>query len=606
MDDLRHTALAAGLGEAELQHVARVMEPMLVPSGQTICKQGDLDQDMFVIARGRVRITVECDGNSSLVNYLGPGDHFGELSLLTGAPRSATVTAAMDTDLLKLRREAFQQVIAMAPYFGLNLSRSLGAWLRGMMTGKRQRHVPAVVGLAAATPRTRALLRPLAEALAQAGVKFRILADRPAEWPVDGSQHVCPLPEPEVGMDRAAVARDHLAQALEQRDRALIVLSQQAPDLAQLLKPCDEVWWLVEMNDFERARARLQALLQVEPALVPCTHLLWVRHDSEPLPPSISPSLGIAEPAFHVTIRGDVDHPVFHQQRDLARLVHRLKRIRVGLALGGGGARGLAHVGVLRALERDGFFVDMLSGTSIGSIVGLGYAVGHSPDAILELFKRDLVPGARWRLLPGGWRWYLMWMYRAGGWERLLRRILPSCLLESLPTPLYVVCADLVTGTLVVRDRGDAVAAVLQSINLPVIARPILRDGQALVDGGVLNNLPSDVLHQHQADLVVVVDVASQLAQEFAGNQPTTPAERMRRPGFLETVLRVIEIQQYELQAVRQHDFDITIVPQTGRFGFADFSRAAELAEVGEAAAEKVLPELRRALAELDRRATIP
>jgi predicted acylesterase/phospholipase RssA len=121
-----------------------------------------------------------------------------------------------------------------------------------------------------------------------------------------------------------------------------------------------------------------------------------------------------------------------------------------------------------------------------------------------------------------------------------------------------------------------------------------LRDGMALVDGGVLNNLPGDVLPERGADFVVGIDVVSKLPAGFARSP------RGKRPGILETLLRVTEVQAFGTTALRATSFDLLITPDTSAYEFADFSRAAELAEAGELAVQEVLPQLRQLLAQLE------
>jgi predicted acylesterase/phospholipase RssA len=300
------------------------------------------------------------------------------------------------------------------------------------------------------------------------------------------------------------------------------------------------------------------------------------------LPPAGRHGLGIA-PDFQVTLGEKGGQPGGLPKRDLARLVNHLGRRRLGLALGGGGMRGLAHVGVLRALERAGIYPDLISGTSIGAIMGALYSRGHSPDAILEMFQKEVASGALLRRVPGAEILKTWSLFRFGGWERKLRRHLGDAALEQLPIPVYPVSVDLIRGTCVVRDEGDVVDAALESSNLPVLARPIRRDGAALVDGGVLNKLPGDVARDRGADLVVGVDLASPLAPRLGGN------------GILKVLLRVLAVLRSNLLA-GPAAVDLMISPDLGAHGMFHYSRFAELVEAGEAAAEEAIPALQRLL----------
>jgi NTE family protein len=153
----------------------------------------------------------------------------------------------------------------------------------------------------------------------------------------------------------------------------------------------------------------------------------------------------------------------------------------------------------------------------------------------------------------------------------------------------------------VVRQQGDAVHAILESINLPIVSRPILRDGMALVDGGVLNNLPADVLAENGVDFVVGVDVSSRVRNEFAGNRPDMPTVKMRNASALDTLFRIFESQAHNMGRMRNRAVDFWIKPDTSPFGLAEFHRTAEIAAVGESAARDVITELKQRLVQLER-----
>ena len=128
------------------------------------------------------------------------------------------------------------------------------------------------------------------------------------------------------------------------------------------------------------------------------------------------------------------------------------------------------------------------------------------------------------------------------------------------------VTVDLVQVRTVVRRQGDAVHAILESINLPIVSKPILRDGMALVDGGVLNNLPADVLAESGVDFVVGVDVSSRVRNEFAGNRPDMPTARMRNASALDTLFRIFESQAHNIGKTAQSSG--RFLDQAGHLGF--------------------------------------
>ena len=603
---LRHSLLCQGLDNAHIRYLIDALRPVAFAAGDVILRQGEPGQNMYIIASGRVRVTLSQGGAPQrLLEILGPGEHFGDMALLGDNVRSATITAAVDSQLLELDRDRFNQLLLTAPAFAANLSRALERRLRLEMTRRRRRERPTLVGLVNTSARTQGLIRPLAAALIAQNESIEILTDRAEIWPAEGRYLVERIPA--VGgaavrstADRVRLVRERLQQVVRTHDRVLLELSQGAEnELAQLLAPCEEIWWLVESRFAEPAIERLRALAVAAPRLAERIHLVWLLSSKERFSPGRPDDLPIAALDFKVNLNDDLTHASWRSRQGIKRLVHHLRGTRLGVALGGGGARGLAHLGVLRALDREGIHFDLVSGTSVGALMGLAYAGGWRPEDAMREFARVLRP-PRWaRLLPKGARWYLWWKYWRSAWDVMLRPYLHDTRLEQLPTPLYVMAVDLISGKPVVRDRGDSIHAVMESINLPYFSRPIRRDGMELVDGGVLNNLPGDVLPEYGADFVVGVDVASKLPADF-GAADDASLVKPRRPGVLETLLRVSEVQAFGLTALRSHSIDLLIAPDASAFDFADFGCAEALAEAGEAAAHEALPQLKQMLANLE------
>jgi len=258
--------------------------------------------------------------------------------------------------------------------------------------------------------------------------------------------------------------------------------------------------------------------------------------------------------------------------------------------------------GVLQVLEENGIPIDRISGTSAGALTGVLYAAGIPANSIVEIFTRDLKPAWYYRWLPHGDAWFMLRKYRQKGWDTLLRRYLHRWRLEQLPIPLSSMTADLVSAGEVVRREGDAVDAVLESINLPIISQPICRDGKVLVDGGVLNVVPADVLVNQGSNVVIAVDVAAKIRFEFVGNRSDTPTSEMTIPSAAQTAVRLRTVQDRNSRSVGCHAADLIIEPDVSTVVLSDFKRAAEIAELGRSAAEAALPKLRTILKQTDPR----
>jgi predicted acylesterase/phospholipase RssA/CRP-like cAMP-binding protein len=597
---LRRSVLCTDLSLGEIRYIAERLQPRMVPAGCEIVRQGEPGRSMYFVDRGRVRVTVSLAGEPPrTVEYLGRGGHFGEMALLTDGKRAATVSAVIDTWLLELAQPEFQKLLIHVPGFAANLSRAVVARLRRDTARRERPHRPAVVALVAGSPSGRNVVRALASRLLQRGESLGLLTDceqRPAGEPRLVIER---LPAGLTADDLVQAVQVRIHQLMEHQTRVLLDVAEQPPStLLPLLGTCEQVLWLVDARQWE-ASVRLASHLAGQlSGLSERLHLVWLLGEHERFAPADVPS-GLAPLSFkipwdeHAQAAGGV-------QRGVERLARHLRGTRVGVALGGGGARGLAHLGVLGALEDEGISFDLVAGSSSGALMGLSYAGGWSPWDALPRFRKALTPPRWLRSLPGGYRWYMIGMFRFDRWDRLLRPYLQRATLQQLMLPLYTVAVDLVSGREVVSDSGDAIRAVMESINIPLVSRPILRDGMALVDGGLLNNLPGDVLRTRGASFVVGVDVVAELPRRFGQNLPETPTGQMRQASLVETVLRVTDVQAHGLTTLRAEAVDLMIRPDTAAFEFADFTRADELAEAGRAAAQEALPTLKQALEDLE------
>jgi len=193
-----------------------------------------------------------------------------------------------------------------------------------------------------------------------------------------------------------------------------------------------------------------------------------------------------------------------------------------------------------------------------------------------------------------------MYKYRRGHFDPMLRKYLHDERLEQLALPCLAVTVDLVGGNYVVRDRGDAVHAILESINLPVLSVPIVRNGQALVDGGLVNNIPADVLVSMGCNFVIAVSVTAKMEKQFCNITPEQSAKRGKTPSILETLLRSLLVQSYSVNAHGVQPADVVIEPDVSGYDLAQFTQAKELAAIGKAATLEQIPKIRKLLARLD------
>ena len=254
------------------------------------------------------------------------------------------------------------------------------------------------------------------------------------------------------------------------------------------------------------------------------------------------------------------------------------KRIRVGLALGGGFARGVAHIGVLRVLEENKIPIDCLAGTSVGAMIAAAYASG-SPLAEME----HRATATQFRDFA---RWTLSWLGVATN-ERLenyLHQFSDATRFEDLKIPLAITATDLGTGEPVYFTEGELGLALRASCAYPGLFLPVEYQSRIFVDGFLSAPVPVEAVRQLGADRVIAVYLES------------SPVD-VKPENMIDVIGRSFSIMQRHTQRVWRRDADVVIEPDVAHFDWKDFEKTPALIAAGEAAARASLPQIRAALA---------
>jgi predicted acylesterase/phospholipase RssA len=360
----------------------------------------------------------------------------------------------------------------------------------------------------------------------------------------------------------------------------------------------DAVLWCIRPQDVAAALRALKVVERSEPRFREKVCMVWLLTHDAPAPPYVPELWEVVAADFKIYSGELKPNQGGLLQQGLGRILRRLRGVQIGLALGGGAARGMAHLGVLKALEQHGIFVDRIAGTSAGAMVGALYASGMDPDYATQCFKRDLLPPWFFRRLPASGYWYLLYKYRRRQFDPMLRKYLGDLRMRQLVIPLTTIAVDLVDGVALARDDGDATRNVLESINLPPLSLPIVHYEQAVVDGGLLNNVPANTLVAKGCNFVIASTVTARLEKDFMGIR-----SKKSRGGFLSTIqviMRQQMIQSFSMNAVGVKPADFVIAPDVTSFDISEFTRADEMAVVGENAANESIHKLKTMLSKLD------
>ena len=266
------------------------------------------------------------------------------------------------------------------------------------------------------------------------------------------------------------------------------------------------------------------------------------------------------------------------------------KRKPLGLALGGGGARGYAHIGVMRVLEREGFVPDMIAGTSLGSLVGAFFAAGHKADKVQEIIAQT----SFWRLLDLN---PVKDMLNFSELAKVFEQHLPRTF-EELPMPFAVTASDLITGTEVYFREGELYQAIRASIAYPGAINPIWVGNRLLSDGGLLNQIPVDVVRFLGAERVIAVDVTPLEAlrdRPYKKNWWDQIFRRGIEVNPIQSVYRAVEIMQIRLAEVKLAVSrpDLILRPKLEGMGLFSFQNLEQAIADGETSALEHLARVR-------------
>ena len=277
----------------------------------------------------------------------------------------------------------------------------------------------------------------------------------------------------------------------------------------------------------------------------------------------------------------------------------------ITLALGSGGSRGNAHVGVLRVLEREGFRVRAVAGTSAGGIVAAVYAAGYSPDEMEALFSKVDQSKLFWRTLPDG-----PGLLSLSGAEKLLEEFLGNRTFKDLKFPCSMAAVDIKAGREVILNQGRVVDAVLATIAVPGVFPPKLLGDVELVDGGVLDPVPVSVVRSLAPALPVVAVVLTPLMEPAGGMTrlpmpvpvPARIVRRLTQTRIAQTFnifLSAVDVGERMITEMRLKidDPEVIIRPDVSGIGLLDKVDVHAVVRLGEQAAEAALPELRWAVA---------
>ena len=562
---LRGLELFRHLDAATLDELAQELEWFALPGGATLFEYGDPSDALCVLKSGSLgAFKPTQDGGFQLDGVVAAGETVGELGLIVDQARSATVRALRDSELLRLSRKGFEKLVARHPQAMLVTAR---------LAVKRL--IVRRDGAILSSPRTFAVLAH------DKGVDARDFAQRLREALLRYGD--CAL----VDADTARGQTSTWFSALEERSRYVLYLGdgddREWRDLCVRQSDC---LLLVANSGDSTSVWPEKSCIDAECALHRPRHLVLLHADGAILPGAARRWLEAVPGVAHHHVRGDAD---------IERVARLLTGRSIGLVLSGGGARGFAHIGVVRALREAGVQIDCVGGTSIGAIIGAGVAADWSNEEMFDNYYRAFVVGKPLSdyTLP------FVALVAGRRVARLLREAFGPRDITDLALPYYCITSNLTAGRAETHRAGPLWFWLRASCAIPGVLPPVFHRGEVFVDGAVMDNLPVDAMHAQGVAEIIAVDIGADDVLHAEVEEFALPPwwkllwqrwfHRHQRPGILSILLRSGMVNAEAASLERRARTSLLLTPPLNDVELLDWKAYERAIDAGYSYAQKLL-----------------
>jgi NTE family protein len=547
-EELRRFDWFRAMPEELLEALRQNLKHLVVPGGVLLFAEGEAADSVYLVLAGRfVAIKGEGD-NERAVGYIGAGESIGEMSLISGRPRSAGVRALRDSEVLRLGVAEFEQLLRAQPETMLKL------------TQLSMRRLEAAIG----TPHMPA---PSAIALLPIGDADVLTGARAMQETLARFQRV-----ELVDQARGKSLGLRELSELESSGGMLIYVADGADHTwrERCHRQSDIVLWVTKSENVPRALP-----MHLDPSK---DHRLVLVHPGE---------IQAGRAALWLTALGLSAHHHARHADDWARIARLVSGRGVALVLSGGGARGFAHLGVIQALREAHLQIDQVAGTSIGAVIAAGVALEWSDLDMYAAYKRSFVDTNPLN------DYTLPFVSLVAGRKatRLLKREFRDLAFEDTPLPFFCVSANLTRGRVHEHDRGPIWHGLRASIAIPGVLPPVFAGGQVLVDGGVIDNLPIDCMRPRHLGRIVGVDIAGEQALKTDVEEANLPAAwrmvfehitgRAKRPSVLNILLRAGMVNSAASTLENRALSDLLINPPVSEIDLLDWQSFEQAIAIG-------------------------
>lgn len=640
---LSEVEIFKNLSPAVVEKIAGKVKRETYAKGHVLFRRGEEARALYVVASGQISLLGPVAGGREMpFTFIGEGEILGEMALLTQSPRHFTAVLATTAELLILEKKDFESLLEKTPAIGVHLSRVLSERLaltteRGVQelstTLKQAPRMDLFLSLLG-EPRSSAFALNLAVSILEQSRQKTALVDfcinrKSAILEALGWSGVVPTVEELAqqtilellrkikithpsGLDIIPLPTGLLASPKD-KIKAIKALNHLRASYNYCLLMATPLSW-ESLQPFFKEVNQIYLMSPSEAALQNeiYTKLTQTPLDREGEQPReiliiedgknsfVNPAklrLGWSKTIDKALEGGQKPFEALTDTKTL-RAIERLARLlinlKVGMALGSGGARGYAIAGILKVLEREKIYPDILAGTSIGALVGALYAKGLSVEEIIEIGSR----------VDKNWiRDIVFWdltLPKEGGFlggiklQRFFKTLFDDLDFNDLELPFACVATDIKTGEEVILKSGRVIDSVRASLSVPIVWKPYVMGERYLVDGGLVNPVPTSVIKSMGADVLLAVRLTSSPAErKYSLGMLGKKNNDNKSVGLIDVFFHMISTMTHEIAVNKAEIAHLTIHPRIPHYSWTDFDRVDELVAIGEQAAEELLPQVK-------------
>jgi predicted acylesterase/phospholipase RssA/CRP-like cAMP-binding protein len=561
-----------------LSQITVGFEHRVIKSGMELYRAGEPSENLYILINGRLRIVDDQERFRHDVSK--PGESVGEMSLLAGTCHSHSSFAVRDSELLVLNRVAFQAVLEEDPQqYVKNLFRMVQE--RTTSSGSKFGHKPNLtktVAIMSASPDVHVdtFTEGLFGAIHAQGHSVRLITGEMIESRFPTVKKV-----EDMLFSRGISYYVHNQEENYEYVLCLADLSSQSVWTRWILRQVDLILLVGYCDEDPKPTLEVElGLYNEEASYRPEVQLVLVHPDNKSRPKDTHLWLEERKVSRH-------HHLVVDRAADFQRLARVITGNAVGLVLSGGGARGIAHLGAIRALFESGVPIDMVCGTSMGSQVAGLLALEHSLPEVHQCLETFYLRGY-FRAIFWDLTFPLVSFMTGEAFSNRMIRLFggTETQVEDTWLPYFAVSTNLTTRTAHIHTRGPLWEAGRAASSLPLLFPPVICDAGVLMDGGLINNVPVDVARDHGCDIIIAIDVSSPgqlpemphsthmsgwwlLFQRLTGGQVYSSA--------MEMLLYLTQMVDEATRSERLDDADVSIRPEVSGFGMLDFGQEIQL-----------------------------